>query len=561
MFSNHKGGAAAANKSKEAADMMSESKREKNAAKISDMGVNIDEKSSDDSFEKYFSKELDLEEDEVPIVLHELNDSALNYIARESYDKALVLLQKAQAIIEQLNLEKSRADKFLMLTILHNMAMCYQKIGALEECSLYLEGCLMNIVSCFSEDLSDAPEEKLKKLKYECKAHMQVCALLSQLHRHKEALSHAQAAISISHYLAKDFLKVSQYYVKRLQDPSMNIDEHPDFKGINGASTNPTSQRMNGKESQEASNKNIKDKISKQHVDFLYDPQMSLLAKTAIKILPIAEELQKKLVPENLILNESLDDTPSKEFETSNDLNSNKKPNEEDFKTTYDKVDMRNLLGYLNQSDWIWSLNIGNIMQISPLTMQDIYTTSSMEYELSRELVLEKICFLAVSYFCVSTELRFIVQMKEDTSVDPVVKRKESEYFHGKALEVACSFLPSECPLVNHILMSYQKHHAPSSQVIKEGQECDEDLKIIRPLLGIESNKHQPIVRANKNMSMGITPHDASPISYIKHYYSTNKTLIAKFTPKPAPVIAKKLATTTTQTVTAYSKYLNCLTF
>jgi hypothetical protein len=122
MFSNHKGVGAQGKNTKESSEM-SEQKREKNAAKISDMGVALDEKSSDDSFEKYFSKELDLEEDEVPIVLHELNDSALNYIARESYDKALVLLQKAQAIIEQLNLEKSRADKFLMLTILHNMAM------------------------------------------------------------------------------------------------------------------------------------------------------------------------------------------------------------------------------------------------------------------------------------------------------------------------------------------------------------------------------------------------------------------------------------------------------
>lgn len=70
----------------------------------------------------------------------------------------------------------------------------------------------MNIVFCFSEDLSDAPEEKLKKLKYECKAHMQVCALLSQLHRHKEALTHAQVAISISHYLVKDIHKLIKYY-------------------------------------------------------------------------------------------------------------------------------------------------------------------------------------------------------------------------------------------------------------------------------------------------------------------------------------------------------------
>ena len=212
---------------------------------------------------------------------------------------------------------------------------------------------------------------------------MQVCALLSQLHRHKEALSHAQVAISISHYLVKDFLKLSKYYVKRLQDPTMSIDEHPEVKGQSNMSTNPNSHRkVNTSKDQSVSNNNLREKISKQHVDFLYDPQLSLLAKTAVKILPIAEELQKKLVPENLLLSESIDETPNKDFDGSDNFSSNKKQNEEDFNTTYDKVDMRNLLGYLNQSDWIWSLNIGNIMQISPLTMQDIYTTSSIEYEL-----------------------------------------------------------------------------------------------------------------------------------------------------------------------------------
>ena len=86
-----------------------------------------------------------------------MNDSALNYIARESFDKALVLLQKAQQVMESVDLEVCRADKFLSLTILHNMAMCYQKLGALDECALYLEGCIMNVESCFAKDLTDAP--------------------------------------------------------------------------------------------------------------------------------------------------------------------------------------------------------------------------------------------------------------------------------------------------------------------------------------------------------------------------------------------------------------------
>ncbi len=32
--------------------------------------------------------------------------------------------------------------------------------------------------------------------------------------------------------------------------------------------------------------------------------------------------------------------------------------------------DMRSVLGFLNQNEWVQNLNIGNIMQISPLQMQ-----------------------------------------------------------------------------------------------------------------------------------------------------------------------------------------------
>lgn len=35
----------------------------------------------EDSFEKYYNKDLDLEEDQVPVVINELNESALNFIS------------------------------------------------------------------------------------------------------------------------------------------------------------------------------------------------------------------------------------------------------------------------------------------------------------------------------------------------------------------------------------------------------------------------------------------------------------------------------------------------
>ena len=45
-------------------------------------------------------------------------------------------------------------------------------------------------------------------------------------------------------------------------------------------------------------------------------------------------------------------------------------------------------------------------------------------------------------------------QSLEETD-DRQRRKKESEFWHAKALDVAISFLPSECPLVTHILTSY----------------------------------------------------------------------------------------------------------
>lgn len=100
---------------------------------------------------------------------------------------------------------------------------------------------------------------------------------------------------------------------------------------------------------------------------------------------------------------------------------------------------------------------------------------SSLTVELSREYVLEKLCFLCVSYFCIGTEFRFLAQLNQTIS-GVSFARKDSEYWHGKAVELAISFLPSESPLVSHILMSYEKHHSPSNMAIPEDQ--GQDVKV-----------------------------------------------------------------------------------
>ena len=86
--------------------------------------------------------------------------------------------------------------------------------------------------------------------------------------------------------------------------------------------------------------------------------------------------------------------------------------------------------------------------------------------------MLEKIILLSVSYFCVGTELRFLSKqfnagkgnkseqggVMDDMEGNNDFKKYrlgDSEMWHAMALESCGTFLPSECPLVSHMIMSF----------------------------------------------------------------------------------------------------------
>lgn len=54
-------------------------------------------------------------------------------------------------------------------------------------------------------------------------------------------------------------------------------------------------------------------------------------------------------------------------------------------------LDMRHMLGFLNQSEWVTTLNIGNIMQISPIQHEDLITHKRNEQEITRDAFLESV--------------------------------------------------------------------------------------------------------------------------------------------------------------------------
>lgn len=71
---------------------------------------------------------------------------------------------------------------------------------------------------------------------------------------------------------------------------------------------------------------------------------------------------------------------------------------------------VRTILGVKgdSQDDWIFNLNIGNVMHLLPMSLEELNLHIDNSHELSRDAMLEKIILCSVSYFCVGTELRFL---------------------------------------------------------------------------------------------------------------------------------------------------------
>ena len=95
------------------------------------------------------------------------------------------------------------------------------------------------------------------------------------------------------------------------------------------------------------------------------------------------------------------------------------------------------MLGLRHSEDWIFNLNIGNVMHLSLMGAEELNATLESTHELGKDSMLEKIVLISVTYFCISTEMRFLMQ-----KVKNQYTKKDSESFHAKALHISSLFLP-----------------------------------------------------------------------------------------------------------------------
>ena len=56
---------------------------------------------------------------------------------------------------------------------------------------------------------------RIHKLKFECRLHLQLCAIYSQLHRHKDAYEQALEGVKLAHLVVRDQLAICYFFTRK----------------------------------------------------------------------------------------------------------------------------------------------------------------------------------------------------------------------------------------------------------------------------------------------------------------------------------------------------------
>ena len=90
----------------------------------------------------------------------------------------------------------------------------------------------------------------MKKMLMLNKLKMQYCAILSQIHRHKDALDQARESVKLSHLLINDLKSLCEFYIKReeiettigggfskqlIENPGLNYNSYSSNKKMNSS--------------------------------------------------------------------------------------------------------------------------------------------------------------------------------------------------------------------------------------------------------------------------------------------------------------------------------------
>ena len=393
----------------------------------------------------------------------EYNNLCAESILEEKIELPKDILSKIEIFLEANVTEiKLNLDRKILIIILHNLACCYQKIKDFENCISYLEAVIYHFdytlqskhnikineeyfIKNMNVDQSNYTllGDFILELRFSAKFHLQMCAVLSQANKHIEALKHAKLAT----LMCEDNLVKTNYLYIQISKNS-NLDD--------------------------------KIKLNYKIIKELYNRIFSFRNGNNIK----NNNNNNNRNTNNIIENEN--NFSSYLNYQNNEINKYISNN-----STLNNI--RQIFGNsVEKEDWIQMINIGNIMYLSPLNYDELELDSEPKYELLRDAILEKIIMLTVSYFCIANELRFLSKDKENNNLN-------GEFYHYKAVDLSCIFLPVSCPIIKHYIFSYYKNYGNGMNIIPEDKIAQIKIDLIRS--EIEQDKDTLTFIRSKNIN------------------------------------------------------------
>lgn len=350
--------------------------------------------------------------------LIEVINNSINLIVEEKPETALALLKNAEKKFEKV---LQSLELNIKIIINHNIACCYQKMKNVTKCISYLEkvnndfdkllekkhSVKIDLNYFLNNMFSDQRQNDILlgdfilELRFCAKFHLQMCAAFSQANNHIEALTHAK----ISALICEDNIIKTYHLLNQL-----------------------TKQAEINNSNNTASNNNNKE----------FSPLFEEKLKENEKIISHLNQIVYNIHSQHAQDKEILSSEKILSFLNQTEL----------------KISTRNILGVIKTDDWLNLFNIGNIMYLCAMSYDDLDLDSDPKYELLRDAIIEKILMLSVAYFSISNEIRFLKDKKDN-----------GNFYHSKALEIACEHLPTTCPIVKHYISTYCKYYGNGSHI------------------------------------------------------------------------------------------------
>ena len=389
--------------------------------------------------------------------LLELNNFAIQMIVDEKIEEALEILKDAEKKLEKNN--NLLTEPKIKVIINHNMACCYQKMKNIQKCIFYLEK-VNNEFNSYLEKKHQViidnnffinkillEQAKPDVLYGDFILELRFCAKfhLQMCAAYSQSNNHREALYhaNLAALICEDNI-VKTYYL--LKQTKKEIDNEKNFQ-----------------------NK----KYSQIFIEKLLENEPAIIS-----------------------LNEKINEC-AKNYKTGKNVNKRAFVKEDILSFVNEKknkISTRNILGVIKNDDWLNLFNIGNIMFLYAMSYDDLDLDSDPKYELLRDAIIEKILMLTVSFFSIANELRFLGN-KVDNGL----------YYHSKAVEISCLYLPSTCPIVKHYVNTYCKYYGNGNLQIdldKESKIDQEKYDITKDkILYVENNDVINIIET-KNVPM-----------------------------------------------------------